>query len=149
MTGPDATPARAREAFDALRALYGRLEGEIARLGPVCRTRGLCCRFEEAGHELFATDLEVDYAASLHPVAPPPEAPGRCPYHRGGLCLAREGRPLGCRVYFCDPGYAKEMPEVHERAYAEIRAIAAAAGYEHRYRRFPEALADRRGIGRT
>ncbi|HET6204322.1 MAG TPA: hypothetical protein VFI25_16135 [Planctomycetota bacterium] len=135
------------EAFAALRALYERLGEAIARLGPVCRTRGLCCRFEEAGHELFATDLEVDYAAALHPEAPPPEAPGRCPHHRAGLCTAREGRPLGCRVYFCDPAYAPQMPDLHESAYAEIRAIAARAGYAHRYRRFPEALAERWGIG--
>ena len=137
------TPPRAREAFAALAQVYERLADELTRLGPVCRTRGLCCRFEEAGHELFATDLEVDFAASLHPDAPPPEAAGRCPFHRGGLCTAREGRPLGCRVYFCDPAFAGKMPEVHERHYAEVRRIAERFGYEHRYRRFPEALASR------
>ena len=40
---------------------------------PVCIVRGVCCRFEEAGHELYATALEADYARDRHPEAPAPE----------------------------------------------------------------------------
>ena len=28
-----------------------------------------------------------------------------CPFQKDNLCTAREPRPLGCRVYFCDPAY--------------------------------------------
>jgi hypothetical protein len=130
-------------AFDALEALYAELDLELRREGPVCVQRGLCCRFEEAGHTLFATDLELDFALDHSGPPPAPEAPGRCPYHRGGLCNARAGRPLGCRVYFCDPRFAARMPEIYERAYAKVLAIASAAGIPHRYRPFPEAVRSR------
>lgn len=130
-------------AFDELREVYASLDAELKREGPVCVQRGLCCRFEDAGHSLYATDLEVDFAVDRSGPPPVPEAPGRCPYHRGGLCAAREGRPLGCRVYFCDPAFAARMPEIYEHHYARVRAIAEAAGYAHRYRPFPEAVRSR------
>tara|TARA_R110002126_G_scaffold64513_9_gene165195 strand:- start:9627 stop:10472 length:846 start_codon:yes stop_codon:yes gene_type:complete len=140
------TDEQRAEAFAALEALYAEVDGWVSYGGAVCIGRGTCCRFEEAGHELYATPLEADYAASRHPEAPPPEAPGRCPYHRGGVCTAREGRPLGCRTYFCDPTYDDAHQAGHERFLAAIRDIERATGYPSGYARFPE-LAAARGIG--
>lgn len=140
-------PAAARAAaFAALEALYGELETIVARSQSVCLARGVCCRFEEAGHDLFATALEADFAAHRHPDAPPPAAPGRCPYHVGGRCSARAGRPLGCRTYFCDPQTHDAMQTVHEALLRRIRSIAAEHGYAPKYAPFPALLAAR-GIG--
>ena len=107
---------------------------------------GVCCRFEEAGHELFATALEADFAAERHPDAPAPEAEGRCPYHVRGRCTARAGRPLGCRTYFCDRRTESVLAEAHEHFLREVRRIEVEEDYPVAYGRFPALLAAR-GIG--
>ena len=43
----------------ALRALYARIDSEIAKRGPTCWASGRCCRFDEFGHRLYVTGLEV------------------------------------------------------------------------------------------
>jgi len=135
-------------AFAALEVLYAELERFLERAAPVCIGRGVCCRFEEAGHELFATGLEADYAAARAPEASSPEAPGRCPYHVAGRCTARAGRPLGCRTYFCDPRTTAVLEEAHEHFLGRLREIEAETGYPASYGRFPALLAAR-GIGAT
>jgi Fe-S-cluster containining protein len=145
---PEPRPEDRQAAFAALKELYGDLERKIAASGSVCLARGVCCRFEQAGHELFATSLETDYAASIKPEAPAPEAPGRCPYHQAGRCTNREGRPLGCRTYFCDPQTEPAMQALHESLLIEIRRLAQQYGFAPSYTRFPEAL-EWRGVGRA
>src|SRR3954452_19573866 len=91
----------------ALHALYAALDEEVARLGPVCRLSGRCCRFAEYDHTLFVSAPEM---AVLLADAPPPSRPlddgETCPWQdTKGRCTAREARPLGCRVYYCDPTY--------------------------------------------
>ena len=108
--------------------------------------RGVCCRFEEAGHELFATALEADYAAARAPEAPGPEAEGRCPYHVEGKCSARSARALGCRTYFCDDRTEEALLDVHEVFLRRIRSLAERAGYQPTYGRFP-AMVLERGVG--
>ena len=143
---PDRQPRPREEAFARLEALYAEVDAFVARARAVCILRGGCCRFEQAGHELFATALEADYAAARHPQAPPPEAPGRCPYHRAGRCTAREGRPLGCRTYFCDRRTQSVLAEAHEHFLADLRKSVVELGYPVAYERFPALLAAR-GIG--
>jgi Fe-S-cluster containining protein len=133
-------PEARRAAFAELEALYAEVDDWVAGGRPVCLARGVCCRFEEAGHELWATALEADYCAEQHPEAPRPEAPGRCAYHVGGRCTAREGRPLGCRTYFCHDGYREALETGHERFLARIREIEARHGYAPAYGRFPDLL---------
>jgi Fe-S-cluster containining protein len=140
------TPAQRAAAFAQLAELYAEVDAFIERANPVCLTRGVCCRFEDAGHELFATGLEADFAADLHPSAPPPEAPGRCPYHVAGRCTARAGRPLGCRTYFCDRRTRSVLEEAHEHFLARVRDIERATGYPVTYGRFPAQLLAR-GVG--
>lgn len=140
-----APEAEVREtAFAELEALYLDLEREIAELAPRCELSGRCCRFEEFGHELFATGLEADYAVAHRPDLPAPEGPGRCPYHQGGRCTNREGRALGCRTYFCDRERAVELEDLHARHLARLRELERRAGYPASYGRFP-ALLEARG----
>lgn len=131
--------ARAR-AFALLEALYAEVDALIGRSGSVCILRGQCCRFEEAGHELFASALEADYALALHPAPPAPEAAGRCPFHVRGRCTARAGRPLACRTYFCDQRTSEVLAEAHEHFLARLRAIERECAYPRAYARFPALL---------
>ncbi|MBV8677864.1 MAG: hypothetical protein JO355_11950 [Planctomycetaceae bacterium] len=116
-------PARFREP---LRALYAALDAEVARLGPVCQLSGRCCRFVEYDHVLF---LSAPEAMLLLADAPPPARPldrgETCPWQDlRGRCTAREARPLGCRVYFCDPAYQDRAPELSEMFLARLKRLA-------------------------
>lgn len=129
--------ADARElALAELDAIYRELEAELAALSPRCELSGRCCDFKTSGHELFATELEVDHAKA-HGGAAPPSAPiDLCPFWKAGRCELRDGRPLGCRVYFCDPAYADAMPEIAERYHRRIVSLHERFGLDYRYRRF-------------
>ncbi len=99
-----------------LHAIYADLDAEVARMAPVCQLSGRCCRFEEYGHTLFLSGPE---AALLLAEAPPPSRSlddgASCPWQdASGLCTAREARPLGCRVYFCDPAFQADAPGLSE-----------------------------------
>jgi hypothetical protein len=108
MTSPSPTDvpgvARYREA---VYAIYGELDAEIARLAPVCRRSGRCCRFAEYGHTLFVSAPEAELLLTDAPAPSRPLDDGAtCPWQdQAGRCTARQARPLGCRVYFCDPSY--------------------------------------------
>lgn len=140
------TEKQRQEGARRLAEIYAELDELLAAVRPVCLARGICCRFEEADHILYATGLEADHAADTLPDAPAPEAEGRCPYHVGGKCTAREARPLGCRTYFCDPSMRDALEATHERFLGRIREIERDLDYPAVYAPFPALLADR-GVG--
>lgn len=123
-------------ALGELRALYQRLDAAVAAAAVRCDLRGLCCDFSRADHVLFATDLEVEYARANGGAEPPAAPAESCPYFQGGRCELRSGRPLGCRVYFCDPGYAETMSSLAERFHGEVKALHERHGVAYRYDRF-------------
>jgi hypothetical protein len=48
-----------------------------------------------------------------------------CPWQdRKGRCTAREARPLGCRVFFCDPTFEKVAPELSEKFLNRLKDLA-------------------------
>ncbi len=137
---PRATPEPARfrnppAAYRALEAVYRDLDREIARLAPRCDARGICCDFDRADHVLFASALEVDYVKDHVPRERWARPSGnRCPLLTGdGKCGAREFRMLGCRTYFCQPGWSAHAADLYERHYARLKAIAAEHGLPWRY----------------
>jgi hypothetical protein len=101
---------------------------------------GRCCDFESNDHQLWASELEVEFARSSAGGEVPSAPHGSCPWWRKGLCTLREGRPLGCRLYFCDPTWADEMEGVYERFHAELRAVHEDAGVPYSYRKFVDAV---------
>jgi hypothetical protein len=115
-------PAPFREA---LAGLYSALDSAVAQLGPVCRLSGCCCRFAEYGHTLFVSAPE---AAMLLADAPAPSRPLddglTCPWQdAAGRCTARDARPLGCRVYFCEPGFEPHASALSEEFIARLKRI--------------------------
>jgi hypothetical protein len=108
-----------------LRALYAALDAEIARLGPHCALSGRCCRFVEYDHTLFVSEPE---AALLLDEAPPPsrvlDQGQTCPWQDpAGRCTARAARPLGCRVFYCDPTFQPQAEALSETFIARLKRL--------------------------
>lgn len=105
-------------------ALYADAEREIAAAGPVCLMSGRCCRFEEYGHTLFVSNLEADLLLSHAPAFARPVSEESCPFQRGKLCTVREHRPLGCRVFYCDPAYQETGNALSEKYLRRLKELA-------------------------
>jgi hypothetical protein len=108
-----------------LRELYAELDREIASLGPACALSGRCCRFLEYGHTLFVSTAEVEF---LLDHAPAPSGPldegATCPWQDSrGHCTARLARPLGCRIYHCDPAFEEELHRLSERFIDRLKRL--------------------------
>src|SRR5215210_3121849 len=104
--------------------VYQEVDRAVAAAGPVCVASGRCCRFKEYGHTLFLSNLEADV---LLAAAPPYEAPVTadfCPFQKNNLCTAREPRPLGCRIYYCDPNYQETSQHITESALRRLKELA-------------------------
>ena len=128
------------EALKELEGLYAELEGELAARNPKCGLSGRCCRFKDFGHQLWTTDLELDY---LFLGVPPKQGEGVCPYLEAGRCGAREHRMLGCRIYFCDPGFKDEMGPLYERYHRRVKEIHVRHGLPYAYGELLAKLAAR------
>lgn len=135
-TVPLPPPAVREDLVRGLSALYEELDRDIAALRPVCRQSGECCRFGSYGHRLYATGAEAAYFALRRGWPAEPFAHDACPYLRDGRCTAREARPLGCRVFFCDPSYKGKGEELTERYLRRIGALSDRLGIPRDYRTF-------------
>ena len=122
-----------RPEFERLRSIYAAADAAVASAGPRCDASGRCCRFKEFGHTLFVSQLEADYLLAHAPHVDEPVNDATCPFQVENLCTAREPRPLGCRVYFCDPTYQETGAEISERYLREIKALAVELGLPWRY----------------
>src|SRR5258708_21950955 len=108
---------------EGLLAIYDDLAAEIAKAAPVCELSGRCCRFKEYGHTLFISrpEAELLLEQGLPENAVIDEA--GCPFQINGLCTARERRPLGCRVYYCDPNYSGTGEALSEKFIARLKKL--------------------------
>lgn len=131
-------------AVDELSALYRRVDEQLAARRPRCELSGRCCDFPTSGTQLWASTLEVAHALAAAQGEVPAAPPALCPWWQGGLCHLREGRPLGCRLYFCDPDWADEMAPTYERFHDELRRLHERHGVAYVYRRFVDAAAEAR-----
>lgn len=109
-------------------AVYAAADAAVRAAGPRCDASGRCCRFTEYGHTLFISRFEAEILLEAAPAYEQPVSRDGCPFQIGGLCTARDARPLGCRIYFCDPAYEPRMAEITEEAVAALKRIADAHG---------------------
>jgi hypothetical protein len=130
-----AEPEPPRGLWSDVRALYRELDAEVARLGPVCQISGRCCRFQEHGHTLFVSQPELEFLLREGPQPIRPLDDGlTCPWQDTlGRCTARQARPLGCRVYYCDPAYEPHGSELSERYIARLKRLAERYGVAWNY----------------
>lgn len=137
MTGPPTATdiaswreaARDTSIAGALEAVYTMLDDQIAARQPVCSASGRCCHFESFGHRLYVTGLEAAYTlgrldqpltrAQLEGAI----ADGGCPFQADRLCSVHPIRPLGCRVYFCDPTAQDWQQDLCETLISQVRAL--------------------------
>jgi hypothetical protein len=108
--------SRRNDVMQAIDAVYADLQAEIDRRRPICQLSGRCCRFEEYGHRLYVTTIELA-AFVRHLGRPLPAATSTgCPFQIDKLCGAHAIRPFGCRIFFCDPT-ASQWQEEHYRIF--------------------------------
>jgi hypothetical protein len=125
-----------------LPALYDELARDIAAAAPVCEVSGRCCRFHEYGHTLFISRPEAELLFGSEWPAGATIDEATCPYQVGGLCTAREQRPLGCRIYFCDPSYAETGARLSEQYIVRLKSLHDETGTPWEYRRLHDFLRD-------
>jgi hypothetical protein len=122
--------ARLAMADDALaaavRTTYRYADAAIARRRPACHQCARCCRFDRYGHNLFVSTAEValflrstDLARIAAPIA------GSCPFLRTdpARCAARRDRPLGCRLYYCDPSAQWWQQDLYNTLHGRLRQL--------------------------
>lgn len=107
-----------------VRFVYAVADNAVAAAGPKCDASGKCCHFTEYGHSLFISHFEAEILLENAPPYETPVSRDGCPFQVGGLCTARDARPLGCRIYFCDPAYEQRMVEITEACLSRLKAIA-------------------------
>ena len=95
------------DVLAAVSSLYADVQKEIDARRPLCSVSGRCCRFEDFGHRLYVTTLELaaflaDFQSQprLNPLATWDQS--GCPFQISKLCTAHPFRPFGCRIFFCD-----------------------------------------------
>jgi hypothetical protein len=116
-----------------LLAIYRDVDTTVASAGPVCVASGRCCRFKEYGHTLFLSNLEAEVLLESAPAYEKPVSPDFCPFQKENLCTAREPRPLGCRIYYCDPAYQETGKGITEQSLHRLKALANEFGVEWEY----------------
>jgi hypothetical protein len=114
-------------------AIYAEADAAVAAAGPRCESSGRCCRFKEYGHTLFISNLEAEVLLDSAPPYAKPVSGDFCPFQVDNLCTAREPRPLGCRVYFCDPSYQDTGNAITETYLRRLKELAEAHGTGWRY----------------
>jgi hypothetical protein len=143
-------PDRLAEIRVQLRGLYLDVDKAVSDLSPTCKLSGRCCRFREYGHTLF---LSASEAVFLTDLAPRPardlDAGDSCPWQdTHGRCMAREARPLGCRIYFCDPLYEEHAPRLSEAFLTRLKRLADERDWPWHYAPLHHHLRAARAIGR-
>jgi Fe-S-cluster containining protein len=143
---------------DAVAQILAEADADIAARKPVCQASGRCCKFEEYGHSLFVTAAEMIHFSHVHsqienrkskienspPISLPQffaqPTPTGCPYQIDGLCTAREARPLGCRLYFCDANAQSWQSEVYEKYHRKLVQVHQQFDLPYRYLEWRVAL---------
>ncbi|MFQ5429948.1 MAG: hypothetical protein ACE5E1_06520 [Phycisphaerae bacterium] len=121
---------------------YADLDQRIAARRPVCRQSGVCCRFDSYGHRLYVTGIELAYfVRGLRGQWRPPEPGSKgCPYQIEGICTAREHRPMGCRLFFCDSSSEEWQHAEYEDGLTRLKALSFRIGADYQYIEWLSAL---------
>lgn len=110
--------------------IYAELQTRIDQRQPICAASGRCCKFEEYGHRLFVTTMEM--ASFVHEL----DASGKnltdcltpwdgagCPFQAAKLCGVHPIRPFGCRIFFCDPTAEQWQKHQYEMMHDRLRRL--------------------------
>ena len=138
--------SRRTDVVAAMAAFYAEADRQIAAHSPVCVNKGECCRFAQFGHRLYVTASEVAYYLALVRGADiPAVTEDVCPHAIGGRCDARDRRPFGCRVFFCDPATQHWQGPMTEEALVRLRQMHDELGVPYFYAEWLTVLRALRG----
>ncbi len=158
------------EVLAAVARVYEDVRAEIERRQPVCQLSGRCCKFEEFGHRLYVSTLELAaFTAGLKAeggrMKDEREAAGEritplssfrlqvstltpgCPFQVGKLCGVHTIRPFGCRMYFCDTTAADWQQETYEMFHRKLKLLHDELGIPYFYVEWRAALGELFAIG--
>jgi Fe-S-cluster containining protein len=127
------------EVARAIGNVYTAVSDAIELRKPLCITSGRCCRFDDFGHRLFVTTMEMA-AFMQHNPSPVPQMNGGCPYQQEKLCSVHAIRPFGCRIFFCDETSTEWQQEQYERFHAELKRLHERLAVPYFYVEWREAL---------
>jgi Fe-S-cluster containining protein len=133
------TAAGRTEVGRAVANVYSALADAIELRKPICKTSGRCCRFDEFGHRLFVTTMEMAAFVRQQSV-PAKSSNGGCPFQIDGLCTVHTIRPFGCRIFFCDETSTQWQQEQYERFHAEFKRLHERLAVPYFYVEWREAL---------
>jgi len=126
----------------AVTQVYDDLQKQIDARRPLCVLSGRCCRFEEFGHRLYVTTLEI--ATFLHDLQsrPDPQWTGQgCPFQLNKLCSVHPIRPFGCRLFFCDSTSTEWQHEQYQVFHTRLRQLHDDLAVPYFYLEWRQALA--------
>jgi Fe-S-cluster containining protein len=138
------TAAAGRPAVgDAVDAVYRDVQASVDARRPACAVSGRCCRFEEYGHRLYVTTLELAAFVRQLPDRPAIAWDGTgCPFQRAKLCTVHAVRPFGCRMFFCDATSTEWQNDAYERFHARLKGLHAELNVPYFYVEWRAALAE-------
>lgn len=150
--------ARRPEVLAIMQDFYRELDERIAALPATCWNSGACCHFGKYGHRLFVTALEAAYyigsalraethcasrsspegdarrtRTSLPILSTPAVEEDACPHAYTGQCHARDRRPMGCRIFYCDPAAQQWQGPLTEEMLTRLRRLHDELGVEYFY----------------
>jgi Fe-S-cluster containining protein len=138
--------AKRPDVREAVEKIYAQLQIEIDDRKPSCSASGRCCRFDEYGHRLYVTTMELaTFVAALNSSPPDSQGEGRtrgCIFQVEGLCSVHTMRPFGCRVFFCDSTSDDWQHAQYERFHAELQRLHDLLAVPYRYVEWRAALAE-------
>lgn len=119
----EAAASRA-DVESAVASVYASVAAEVERRRPLCVISGRCCRFEEYGHRLYVTTLELAAFRRHYTGGTVTSWDGTgCPFQAGKLCGVHTIRPFGCRMFFCDASSTEWQNAAYERFHADLKAL--------------------------
>lgn len=132
-----------REIPVRVQRLYDEVQRNIELQSPRCEQSGRCCRFENYGHKLFVTTVELAVFCSYvkDMLVPIPETMTEgCTYQSDRLCTVHLYRPFGCRMFFCDPSVTEWQQEQYEYFHLQLRQLHQEFAVPYMYVEWRQAL---------
>lgn len=115
--------------IDAVTGLYSEAEQRIRQIGPICELSGRCCRFDDFGHRLYVTTAELATFVAMAsrisvPSALTQQVDGSgCRFQQGKLCMVHQLRPMGCRMFYCDPRTQQPLQTLFEQFHQKLKRL--------------------------
>lgn len=157
--------SRRPEVCEAVTRLYAALDDEVNRRRPLCVSSGRCCHFDEFGHRLYITTMELAaFMQGLRQIEAMKQQPSvvaekrglpilttshqqplknklpDCPFQIKKLCGVHAIRPFGCRMFFCDASSTIWQQEQYERFHAELKQLHGSLDVPYFYIEWRQAL---------